>query len=108
MTMPVSRMFEDLRRPSRRAPGVEAFAKLEAQPREHADHSGEEPPGAAERVVVMVGPAEPEPVLAGLLHPGRRVPRLPVFALGLEDQVARQVASSRPARSRVEQRPRSC
>ena len=60
-----------------------------------ADEAGEEPPGAAERVMVVVGPAQAEPVLPGLLHPGGRVARLPVLALGLEDQVAGQVGRAR-------------
>ena len=41
--------------------------------------------------MVVVGPAEAEPVLARLLHGGGVVARLPVLALGLEDEVAGQV-----------------
>ncbi len=92
---PGDRMLEDLSSPAGVGPGVEPLAQLEAQPREHADHAGKEPPRAAERVMVVVGPAQAEAILAGLLHPGGRVARLPVVALDLEDQVARQVGRAR-------------
>ena len=45
--------------------------------------------------MVVVGPAQAEPVLPRLLHLGGVVPRLPVVALDLEDQVAGQVARAR-------------
>ena len=95
MTMPGDRVLEDLGTPARVSAGVEPLAELEAQPREHPHEPREEPPGATEGVMVVVRPAQPEPVLPGLLHPGGRVARLPVFALGLEDQVTRQVGRAR-------------
>ena len=47
----------------------------------------------AVRVVVVVGPAEAEAVLPGLLHLGGAVAPLPVFALGGEEEVAGGVAA---------------
>ena len=74
---------------------------------EHADDAREEPPRAAEGVVVVVRPAEAEPVLPRLLDPGGPVARLPVVALGLEDEVARQVGPAGQLDDAGEQSPRS-
>ena len=71
--------------------GVEALAEQEAEPLEHPDDAREEPPRAAEGVVVVVRPAQAEPVLPRLLDPRGPVARLPVVALDLEDEVAGQV-----------------
>jgi hypothetical protein len=97
MTMPVAGMLQDLAPPAAVLARVEALAEDEAQGLEHADHAWEEPPRASESMVVVVRPAEAEPVLTLLLDPGGTVARLPVFALGLEDEVTRQVGP--PARS---------
>ncbi len=43
-------------------------------------------------MMIVVGPAESEPVLTRFLDPCRTVARLPVEALGFEDKVTRQVA----------------
>src|SRR4051794_29789070 len=88
---PGRRMFEDLRPPSRMMARVEPLAELEAERPEQANDAGEEPPRATERVVIVVGPTEPEPILPRLLHLCRTVTRLPVRPLRLEDQVAGQV-----------------
>ena len=85
------RVLEDLGPPAGMLARVEPLAEQEPRALEHPDQPGEEPPRRAERVVVVVRPAQPEPVLPGLLDPRRAVPRLPVIALDLEDQVARQV-----------------
>ena len=45
--------------------------------------------------MVVVGPAQAEAILPRFLSPRRRVARLPVVALDLEDQVARQVGRAR-------------
>ena len=89
------RMLDDLSSPAGMRAGVKPLAQLEPEPGEHADHAGKEPPRAAEGMMVVVGPSQAQPILAGLLDPRRRVPRLPVVALDLEDQVARQVGRAR-------------
>ena len=91
-------VLQDLRAPAGVLARVEPLAEEEAEGLEHADDAREEPPRAAEGVVVVVRPAEAEPVLPLLLDPGGTVARLPVVALGLEDEVARQVGIRRPAR----------
>ena len=101
------RMLQDLGTPARVCAGVEPLAELEAQPREHAHDAREEPSRAAEGMMVVVGPAQPEPVLPGLLDARGGVARLPVLALGLEDQMAGQVGRARQLDDPLQGRLRS-
>src|SRR5205814_10211908 len=60
-------------------------------------HQIEEMPSrTAERVMIVVGPAEAQPVLALLLNLRRAVSTLPVGPLALEDNVTGEVASDQP------------
>ena len=68
---------------------------------------GKEPPRAAERVMVVVGPAQAEPVLPGLLHPRGACCATASTSLDLEDQVARQVGRAGQLDHALEQSPRS-
>ncbi len=95
---PGRRVLEDLRPQPACSPAWNRSRSDEPERLEDPDHAREEPPRTAEGVVVVVRPAEPEPVLPRLLHLRRAVARLPVVALDLEDEVARQVGATRPAR----------
>ena len=88
---PGLRLLQDLRTPAGVLARVEPLAEDETKRLEHPDHAREEPPRAAERMVIVVRPAEAEPVLPRLLDLRSAVPRLPVVALDLEDELARQV-----------------
>ena len=92
---PGRRMLEHLRAPAGMGPRVEPLAKLEAQRGENADDAREELPRATERMMVVICPAQTQPVLSRLLNLGRAIARLPVFPLDLENQVACQVTRTR-------------
>ena len=86
-------LLGDLRAPAGFGAGVVAlaFGKAELQQELHQVH--EMLARAAEGVMVVVAPAEAEPVLAMLLNPRGAVAALPIGALGLEEELAGQVAS---------------
>ena len=88
-------MLQDLRPPAGMGPGVKPLAQLESQPSEHPDDTGEKPSRTAKGVMIVVRPTQTEAILARLLNCAARVARLPVVALGLEDQVARQIDRAR-------------
>ncbi len=81
-------LLENLRAPAGFAAGVEALADGEAEFFPKADESGEIAARGAIGVVVVIGPAEAEAILAGFLTLGSAVFALPVFALGGEENVA--------------------
>jgi hypothetical protein len=99
---PRRRVLQDLRPPAGVRAGVERLAQLEPERFEGLHHPREEPARAAEGVVVVVGPAQAQAVLAELLDPRGAVARLPVVALDFEDQVAGQVDRARPVDDRFQ------
>ena len=86
-------LLGDLRAPAGFGAGVVALAFGKAQLQQELHEVHEVLAGTAEGVMVVIAPAEAEPVLAMLLHPPGAVAALPISALGFEEQLAGQVAS---------------
>ena len=101
-------MLEHLGAPAGVLSGVEAFAKHKAQRLEHADDAREERPGAAKGVMVVVRPAQSQPVLPRLLHLCGAVSRLPVVAFDFKDQMTGQIARARSLDDTCSGFSRSC
>ena len=85
------RLLDDLRAPARLQAGVKPLAAGEAQLLEDRDHRREMLARGAISVMIVIGPADPQAVLPRLLHAGRRVAALPVFALGGKENIARAI-----------------
>jgi len=81
-------LLENLRAPAGFAAGIEALADGKTEFFPQADESGEIAARGAIGVVIVIGPAEAEAILAGFLGLGSAVFALPVFALGVEENVA--------------------
>jgi len=81
-------MLADLRTPAGLRAGVEALTQGEAEFFPEGDQLREVFAARAVGVVIVVGPAEAQFILAGLLELGGAVAALPVFSLGGEEEVA--------------------
>ena len=86
-------LLGDLGAPAGLGAGVVTLAFGEAELEQEVHQVHEVRAGAAEGVVVVVAPAEAEPVLAVLLDARGAVAALPIGALGLEEELAGEVAS---------------
>ena len=95
-------VFEDLRAPAGLFAGVEAFAELEPEGLENPHEAGEETARASEGVMIVVGPAEAEAVLAGFLDLSGSVAGLPVMAFGFEDEMTGEVWRARELDDAIE------
>jgi hypothetical protein len=84
---PAHRLFGDLGAPAGFSPGVKALALVEAEPLKKIHQVGKVCAGAAERMVIVVAPAEPEPILPTFLHLRGAVARLPTPPLFGEEEV---------------------
>ncbi|MCA9101765.1 MAG: hypothetical protein KDA63_11470 [Planctomycetales bacterium] len=81
-------LFEHLSSPAGLLAGIEAFAARKTERLQHLDEQVEAVATGAEGVVVVIGPAEPQLLLEGVLNTGCVIATHPVGAFGGEKQVA--------------------
>ena len=86
-------MLDHLRAPARLASGVEPLAALETEVFEKRDQRREARAARTVRVMIVIGPAQPQRILPRFLNPSRPVASQPVLALGDEEQLARAVST---------------
>ena len=85
-------LFGDLRAPTGFSAGVVALAFLKAELKQEFDEIDEMFARAAERVMIVVAPAETELILAALLDLGGPIAALPPGAFGGEEEFAGEIA----------------
>lgn len=90
----LDRLFEDLRAPTGLRTGVVTFPAFEAEFLQALHQIDEMIARRAERVMVVIRPAEPKAVLAAFLHLRGTVAALPIEALLGKDHMACPVSSN--------------
>ncbi len=86
-------LLRDLRAPAGFGARIVALAFGKAELEQELDQIDEMLAGAAEGVMVVIAPAQAEPVLPVFLHAPGAVAALPIGALGFKEELAGQVGS---------------
>ena len=88
-------LFGNLRAPAGFRAGVIALAFLEPEFQQELDEIDEMFARAAERMMVVIAPAEPKLVLPALLDLSGAITAFPISALGCEEEFAREIAADK-------------
>src|SRR5207249_4597020 len=94
------RLFGNLGAPAGFTAGIIAFALFETEFFQKSDEIGEMLARAAEGMMIVIAPAQPETILPLFLEPGRAIELLPIVTLGFEKELAGKVASDEVHRTR--------